>query len=407
MLIVTTYLRREVLHFALETARHNRPRIFDFSSLVIIAACIEHAQPQKTLRLTMQDTLLHIEKFRDIRFDDPFFDSLKTDYKEFGEWFTKKGDHTAFTFRNAAGLLDGFLYLKLEVGTVPDTTPTLPYSRRLKIGTFKINPHGTRLGERFIKRVFDTAVELKASSIYVTIFAKHTALVELFKKYGFVNSAFKKTTNGLELVFERQLNVIVGDVVRDYPRIPIRKDRHFILSLYPKWHSRLLPDSLLKTESSSILQDISHSNSIHKIYLTAMQGINKLKPGDTLLIYRTAENGSAYYTSVATSICVVEEIKNINQFLTLANFLAYCAPYSIFTEAELRDFYLQRRYPWIIRFTYNLALHHRLNRKVLLEQVGLNANEYWGFLQFSTQQLKRILLLSGDYEKAHTLVYPS
>lgn len=355
----------------------------------------------------MQDTLLRIERFKDIWFDDPFFDSLKADYKEFGEWFMKKGDHQAFTFRNAAGLLDGFLYLKLEDGPILDTIPPLPNSCRLKIGTFKVNPHGTRLGERFIKRAFDVAVEQQVNALYVTIFAKHTALVELFMKYGFVQRAIKQTTNGQELVLERQLDFVAGDVVLDYPRIPIRENRHFILSLYPEWHSRLLPDSLLKTENSSILQDISHSNSIHKIYLAAMKGIDQLRCGDTLLIYRTAEGGPAYYTSVVTSLCVVEELTNIFQFPTVEEFLAYCAPYSIFTEAELRNLYQRRRYPWIIRFTYNLALRKRPNRKALVEQVGLDINGYWGFLQISTQQLQSILQLSGDHEKASSLVYSS
>jgi hypothetical protein len=353
----------------------------------------------------MEDALLVFERFKDISLSDPFFDSLKADYTEFGAWFQKKGKHEAFTFRNDAGLLDGFLYLKVEEGPVLDTQPCLPPSLRLKVGTFKINPHGTRLGERFIKRAFDVAVDQGVDALYVTVFRKHTALVELFQRYGFVNKAIKQSSNGEELVLERRLDSVVGDVVLDYPRIPV--NRHFVLSLYPQWHSRLLPDSLLKTESSSILQDVSHTNSIHKIYLTAMAGIDQLRRGDTLLIYRTAEGGAAYYTSVATSLCVVEELTNINNFATVEQFLAYCAPYSIFPEQELRGLYQQRRYPWVIRFTYNLALQKRPNRKALIEQIGLDANMYWGFFQIRREQLQQILQLSGDYEKASSLVYPS
>ncbi|MEC5407308.1 N-acetyltransferase [Paraburkholderia sp. MPAMCS5] len=355
----------------------------------------------------MQDMLLGFEKFKNISLSDPFFNSLKSDYGEFGDWFLKKGGHQAYTFRNAAGLLDGFLYLKPEDGPVLDSNPPLPSSRRLKIGTFKVNPHGTRLGERFIKRAFDVAVHEGVDALYVTIFAKHTALVELFYRYGFVQQAIKQTGNGRELVLERRLDRVFNDVVLDYPRIPVGAGRHFVLSLYPQWHSRLLPDSLLRTESSSILQDISHTNSIHKIYLAAMGGIEQLTRGDTLLIYRTADGGPAYYTSVATSLCVVEELTNVNNFATVERFLAYCAPYSIFSESELRSFYQSRRYPWVIRFTYNLAFHRRPNRKALVEQVGINPSIYWGFFQISTPQLKQILQLSGDYEKASSLVYSS
>lgn len=354
----------------------------------------------------MEASVLRIEKFRDIELADPFFDTLKSDYSGFAVWFVKKANNDAFTFKAEGGGLDGFLYLKKEVGPVTDVQPNLVTARRLKIGTFKINPHGTRLGERFMKRAFDTAVDTGAEAIYVTVFEKHAALVQLFTRYGFVKVGTKSSGVGEdEAVYERRLDQTVGDVVLDYPRLPIRKDRHFVLSLYPQWHSRLLPDSLLKTENASILKDVSHTNSIHKIYLTAMHGVDQLKRGDTLLIYRTAEGGTAYHTSVVTSLCVVEELSHISHYATEQAFLDYCKPYSIFTEAELRTFYRTKKFPWLIQFTYNFALSRRPNRKALLEDIGLAADTYWGFFQLPTDQLKSILKLSGDYEKARPLVY--
>jgi hypothetical protein len=41
----------------------------------------------------MQNSLLDLEHFKDIWLDDPFFDSLKADYAEFGEWFKKKATY--------------------------------------------------------------------------------------------------------------------------------------------------------------------------------------------------------------------------------------------------------------------------------------------------------------------------
>ena len=131
----------------------------------------------------METSILRIEQFKDIDLADPFFDSLKGDYPPFAEWFATKADKTAFTFRGATGALDGFLFLKREDGEVTDVTPPLPAARRLKIGTFKVNPHGTRLGERFMKRAFDTAADGKADALYVTVFEKHEALVQLFIRY--------------------------------------------------------------------------------------------------------------------------------------------------------------------------------------------------------------------------------
>jgi hypothetical protein len=355
--------------------------------------------------------LIRLEHFSEIALSAPFFDSLKADYPGFQQWFQKKSStraESAYTFRSpSTSQLDGFLYLKDEHGEVLDVIPPLQPAYRLKLGTFKINPHGTRLGERFMKRAFDVAVARQVQALYVTVFAKHAALVELFERYGFTCVAKKPGHSGDELVLERSLGVVTGDVVKDYPRIPIRRGRHFVLSLYPEWHSRLLPDSLLNNESADILQDVSHTNSIHKIYLAGMQGIEQLKRGDTLLIYRTKAGGSAYYTSVITSLCVVEDLIHISQFKDEEEFVKFCNAYSVFSQAELRKFFRERKYPWLIKFTYNIALTKRPNRKILLEDVGLSPDVYWGFFRISTDQLKTILMQSGDYEKASSLVYPS
>jgi L-amino acid N-acyltransferase YncA len=344
---------------------------------------------------------LSLKAFSDINLQDPFFDSLKSDYAEFEAWFRKKHSNSAYVFLDGTGLIDGFLYLKQEHERLDDVVPPQPEARRIKVGTFKINPHGTRLGERFLKKVFDNALDHRVDEIYVTAFPKHSALVELFLRYGFIKVATKTTSNGTEDVLMRCLRVFKDDVVLDYPAIPIVKDRHFAISLYPQWHTRLLPDSLLQSENVSIVRDVSHTNSIHKIYLTAMQGVEQLERGDTLLIYRTNDfKGPAHYRSVITSVCVVEELRNINDFPTLDDFLRYTRPYSVFSEQELQRFYQTRKYPWLIRFTYNLALRKRVTRGELIEKVGLRSDIYWGFFPISSKQFASILKLAGDYESA-------
>lgn len=339
---------------------------------------------------------LKFEYFSNISLDDPFFDSLKEDYKEFSDWFKKKSNNGdgAFVFVNDHGLLDGFLYLKTEKEELNSIIPSQPNKQRLKIGTLKINPHGTRLGERFLKKVFDIALVRNIDEIYVTLFKKHQALLNLLKKYGFENRAEKITQNGRELVLFKNISKITGDIVKDYPNTPEISNR-YLISLYPQWHSRLLPDSILKNEDPTLLiKDTSHTNSIHKIYLTAMKGTDRIQTGDTLVIYRTAsDEKSAEYSAVATSICVVEEVKNIKDFKSLDEFLKYTLSYSIFTEKELTEFYKSKKYPVIIRFTYNLALNKRIIRKTLIEDIGIMRNQYWGFIKLTEQQYRKILSL--------------
>lgn len=50
-------------------------------------------------------------KFSDCDINDDFFDSLRTDYPEFNEWFLKKSDEDAYVYRDENGV-QAFLYIK-------------------------------------------------------------------------------------------------------------------------------------------------------------------------------------------------------------------------------------------------------------------------------------------------------
>jgi L-amino acid N-acyltransferase YncA len=336
--------------------------------------------------------LLRKEHFEDIELADPFFDSLKTDYAEFEEWFRRKAGELAYVFRGESGLLDGFLYLKPESGPITDVQPMLPAADRLKVGTFKINPHGTRLGERFIKKIFDHAVAEGKEEIYVTIFEKHQALVSLFERYGFDHVARKKTANGEELVMVKVMGKERADLLQQYPLIRLASRSVYLLSLQPQWHTRLLPDSILKSEDASIIEDVSHSNSIHKVYLAAMAEMERLQRGDILLIYRTTDNlGPAHFRSVATSVCVVEDYRSLASFGSKDEFVRYCAPYSIFTPQDLESLWANKRYPHVVRFTYNFALPRRVTHGKMIEDMGFDGQAYWGFMRVTHEQFRTLL----------------
>jgi len=122
------------------------------------------------------------------------------------------------------------------------------------------------------------------------------------------------------------------------------------------------------------------TNSIHKVYLAGMKGLENLVRGDLLVIYRTTDNkAAARFRSVATSICVVEEVRDISSVATVDELIAYCTPYSVFTEDELREFWKNRRFPTIVRFTYNAAFKKRPNRGTLIDQNIISESEYAGF----------------------------
>lgn len=336
--------------------------------------------------------------FSAVDLNDVFFDSLKYDYQEFSDWFCRKAaqGEGAYVFYNQSGGVDGFLYLKREDEAVPDVDPPLPPLPRLKVGTLKINAHGTRLGERFIKKIFDHAVENHLKEIYVTVFEKHEGLISLLRRYGFEVHGGKRTQNGTELVFVKRIGAFHQDSLLNYPVLDMKSNRCFLLAIYPEFHTRMLPDSILNNESFDVVQDVSHTNSIHKIYLTAMREASAFQRGDVLLIYRTNDfKGPAHYRSVVTSACVVEEVRNIYEFSSFADFRRYCESYSVFDLGELEKFYATKKYPFIVKFSYNIAMKKRITRGHLIDIYQIPVNIRWGVVHLNPQAAKSILINGG------------
>jgi hypothetical protein len=67
------------------------------------------------------------------------------------DWFKRKSNQNAFV-QYIDEKLVGFLYLKIEKMYVEDVVPPIYADKILKVGTFKIDAHGTKMGEQFIKR---------------------------------------------------------------------------------------------------------------------------------------------------------------------------------------------------------------------------------------------------------------
>ena len=208
--------------------------------------------------------------FSGIDLDNSFFDSLKADYKEFETWFKKKqtdGSKAYIEIDKSTNKMVGFLYVKVEDGEINDVVPVLSAKRRIKAGTFKVDAHGTKYGERFIKKIMDYAVAENAEEVYLTVFSKHTGLISLISRYGFIPKATKITQNGTEQVYVKDMKLYTGNVLLDYPLIKKAGCKKYLLSIYPKYHTRLFPDSILNNESYDVVQDIAPTNSIHKIYI--------------------------------------------------------------------------------------------------------------------------------------------
>lgn len=346
----------------------------------------------------MINDIIQKEKFKDIDLEDEFFDSLKNAYPEFEEWFKKKEEQIAYVFRES-GKIHGFLYLKDEDEANDSIIPKFEKGRRLKIGTFKINAHGTVLGQRFLGIVLRKFVVEKFPMAYVTVFEEKEGLINLFEKFGF--KKWGRNKRG-ELVYIKDYHYH-NNLFEDYPRFKKIENKKYLLAVQPKFHTNLFPDSKLNTETSHQIEDLSFTNTLEKIYLTRMRNIPCLKKGDLILIYRTADGGHAEWTAVATSICTVVEYRNINEFIDVETFLDYCGKGSIFSKPELISFWQKKDNPHIIKMLYNSPLNKRVVRHDLFEKAGISrATPYFGFFELSNDEFDNIIEL-GELNESYVI----
>jgi len=312
------------------------------------------------------------ELFGNVALDDAFFDSFRRDYVDFDRWFNRKADETAYVSKTDSGDLIAFLYLKVEEALEPymDIEPPFWPCRRLKIGTFKVAMNGYKLGERFLKIVFDNAVTQKAEEIYVTIFNRDTEqerLIGLLGDWGFRRHGLKRSSSGEELVLVRDFRPRADvNPATTFPYMS-RRQRKFIVAIYPAYHTELLPDSILRTEAPEDFEDNrANRNALRKVYISRSFR-SDMAPGDIIVFYRTAAGGAAYYTSVATTLGIVESVvKNIP---SEADFIALCRKRSVFSDAKLAEHwnYRPNNRPFVVNFLFTHSLPKRPNLKLLKE----------------------------------------
>ena len=111
--------------------------------------------------------------FGNVDVSDPFFDTFRADYPDFDRWFNRKSEEPSYVCYDREGIV-AFLYLKVETDRepYPDIMPPFVPKRRLKIGTLKVDLNGYKLGERFLKIVFDNAIKQHVEEVYVCRFSR-------------------------------------------------------------------------------------------------------------------------------------------------------------------------------------------------------------------------------------------
>jgi predicted nucleic acid-binding protein len=332
--------------------------------------------------------------FGNLDLSDSFFTSFKEDYPDYEKWFNEKAEEPIYVCLSGSKPI-ALLYLKVE-GKNEDYTdidPPFTPKKRLKIGSFKVALNGFRLGERLLKIVFDNALRLKVEEIYVTTFDKRIEqqrLINLLEEYGFNLHGHKISQGWKELVYLRSFTRMAD---RLHPKFTYpffsTAGRIFIVPIYPKYHTELFPDSILRTESRmDFVENEPHRNAISKVYIS-WSIYRNLNSGDAIVFYRTG----GYYKSVVTTIGVVEKV--IDHISNERDFIRLCRKRSVFTDEELSKHWNRypRNRPFVVNFLYVYSFPKTINMKRLIE-IGVIPSiddAPRGFTQISVKNLRDIL----------------
>lgn len=269
----------------------------------------------------------------ELNINDPFFDSLKDDYDGFETWFASKQEKESMAYVSYQGeKITSFLMTKIENEEEDYSSFITPFEpgKRLKISTLKVADTGKRIGETFIKIIVREALKENVDEIYVTVFDKQEALIEMLENYGFEMKTKKKTlkANGnLELE-----NVYVKSIKNKkefYPFFKISNKKIYLVPIKEKFHKILFQESEKNVQLSleDYLGTNTVSNSIKKAYICNSNN-KDIEKGSILLFY-TSEDKKAI-----TSLGIVDAVfNNFNSFEEL-----YCLvnKRTVYNESQLR-----------------------------------------------------------------------
>lgn len=276
-----------------------------------------------------------------INLSDPFFDSLREDYPGFDDWFRSKAadGREAFVIFDPDGACAGLCALKPaddELGLGGEVT---------KISTLKVaeKHKGNRYGELLLKAMFRHVHRNRDDALWVTVFPRHGDLLDLLHAFGFRDHG-EHPTGEVRLV--KRLRPPPGDlavtapldchVTYGPPSLKILPEQTFVVPIRPEYHLSLFPDAPpFEPQEQLALPGLevrvvprAHGNALRKAYL-CHAGIRTLKPGATLLFYRSSD------ARAVTTVGVLEHSLASSDEAELVDYVGTRTVYSADEVAEM------------------------------------------------------------------------
>ncbi|WP_142968866.1 hypothetical protein [Enterococcus faecalis] len=338
--------------------------------------------------------------FNNVDLDNQFFDSLKIDYPEFPEWFSKKKyqHEKALVFHDEKGI-GAFVYLKEENEPLELDSQTLSAVPRLKIGTLRLAERfrGQRLGEGAIGVSLWKWQESMAKEIYVTVFEKHELLINLFTTFGFENIG--KNSRGEFIFLKSRDKINYSTPKKAFPFINPNITKAGLIPIFDNFHDRLFPYSEIQGNNDEI-EEITAGNGISKIFLASPGSALHYTKNEPVLIYRIfTGNGQKTYKSVVTSYCTVSKVEVIKTYnrcnYSLEDFLKLTGNKTVFSVDELTSMYNEKKNLVILELVYNgyFGKGNNINHRTLSEHKLFETYPY--NIEYSKEDFRNILTMGN------------
>lgn len=343
----------------------------------------------------MRGMVLEKVKFGTLTLEDRFFKTFIDEYAPYYfEWFEKKANDFVYVAKDKQGGLHALLKLKKEEvdENGKDIRPALPVGSYLKISSLKVEYTGQKLGERFLRIIYDEAVKKKVGFIYYTIYRnsqQRKRLIGMLSKWGFRRWGEKST--GEQVYVKLMRRALSLEPLQLYP-YQNKNKRMYLIAIEGNFSDLLVAS----TEDRSNSYDLEpFKNAIKKLLIVDSRG-ERLKTGDGLLFYRKGRNDAM---SFVTAAGIVDGV--FTSFSNEEHFMRRCQKRSILPRVVLHEYW--SKYggrPMIVDFLHNYSFVIGEVDKVKMVLAGIDTNGLrTNVLTQLTKEQVKTLIGGTSYEK--------
>lgn len=270
---------------------------------------------------------------------DAFFDSLRSAYPPFDDWFRAKARNglKAWVVREDQNTLGALCIYDIQTNEkITEDGMVLP-GTALKLSTFKVGEtmRGRKIGELFLKAAFRYATANHHENIFIHgELDQHSFLFDLLEDFGFEAVGNHPGSTGRDVVYVKKhptippstSNIKPFDYLRMYfPHFQKGTNvSKYIVPIQPEFHRVLFPDCKSEEDRQMLLFQKVNSvgNAIKLAYLCHAQTKN-LSVGDVALFYRSGDK------KAITSIGVVEEYQMLDDPMVIAQMVSRRTVYTM------------------------------------------------------------------------------